>query len=112
MSIESIKSLATKINERKVNSQATTISYSIFREILNAEFHKRPIPEHFIQALFNRFRQFKVKENSEGIELAAEMDNIDFLLAMNILSRIPMDHKIKLMFELCDNDDDGCQNPF
>ena len=79
---------------------------------MNAEFHKRPTPEHLIQALFNRFRQFRLKDNSEGIELAPEMDNIDFLLAMDILSRIPMDHKIKLMFELCDNDDDGCQNPF
>lgn len=53
-----------------------------------------------------------MKENSEGIDLAPEMDIIDFLLGIDILSRIPMDHKIKLMFELCDNDDDGCQNPF
>ena len=49
-------------------------------------------------ALFNRFRQFKVKENAEGIDLAPEMDIIDFLLGMNILSRIPVDHKIKRRF--------------
>lgn len=52
-----------------------------------------------------------MKENSDGIDLAPEMDIIDFLLAMNLLSRIPIDNKIKLMFELCDNDDDGCMNP-
>ena len=51
------------------------------------------------------------------------MDIIDFLLAMDLLSRIPVDNKIKskwlparltfalVMFELCDNDDDGCMNP-
>lgn len=60
----------------------------------------RPAPEHLHIALFNRFRQFKVKENSEGIELAAEMDIIDFLLGMNILSRIPVDHKIKCKLPL------------
>lgn len=55
----------------------------------------RPVPEHLVVSLFNRFRQFKVKENSEGIELSPEMDIIDFLLCINLLSRIPVDHKIK-----------------
>jgi len=71
----------------------------------------KPAPEHLIQALFNRFRPFKIKPEGDGIELGVEMDIIDFLLAMDLLSRIPVDNKIKMMFELCDNDDDGCMNP-
>lgn len=98
------------------------MSFLNFKECLQAEFRARPVPEHLIVALFNRFRQFKVKDNSEGIDLSPEMDIIDFLLCINLLSRIPVDHKIKrksfqsnlqnvVMFELCDNDDDGCMNP-
>jgi Ca2+-binding EF-hand superfamily protein len=36
------------------------------------------------------------------------MDCLDFLLAMNFLARIVYDKKLKLIFELCDDDDDGC----
>jgi len=53
------------------------------------------VPEPLVLALFGRFRQFKVKEGSEGIELSAEMDIIDFLLGINLLSRITIDQKIK-----------------
>lgn len=59
------------------------------------EFTVKPAPEHLIQALFNRFRPFKIKPEGDGIELGVEMDIIDFLLAMDLLSRIPVDNKIK-----------------
>jgi len=61
--------------------------------------------------LYNRFRAVRPKETGEGIELVEEMDIVDFLLGMNLLSRTTIDKKIKLMFELCDHDDDGCMNP-
>ena len=53
----------------------------------------------------------KVGPNGEGIETAEEMDIVDFLLACNLVSRVASDKKIKLMFEICDHDDDGCMNP-
>ena len=51
-----------------------------------------------------------------------QMDILDFLLAMNLLARIVYDKKIRgkclcvltmysVMFELCDDDDDGCMRP-
>ena len=49
-------------------------------------------------ALFHRFRPFKIKDFGEGIELGSEMDIIDFLLAMTLLSRIPVDNKLKSKF--------------
>eukprot|EP00351_Strombidinopsis_sp_SopsisLIS2011_P000405 CAMPEP_0116878604 /NCGR_PEP_ID=MMETSP0463-20121206/10347_1 /TAXON_ID=181622 /ORGANISM="Strombidinopsis sp, Strain SopsisLIS2011" /LENGTH=101 /DNA_ID=CAMNT_0004526977 /DNA_START=306 /DNA_END=611 /DNA_ORIENTATION=+ len=52
-----------------------------------------------------------MKKDGEGFDTNLEMDILDFLLAMNLLSRVPQDKKIKLMFELCDHDDDGCMNP-
>lgn len=110
-SVDSIKSLAQRLAEKKINSSATTMSLINFRDCMSQEFRVRPAPEHLIVALFNRFRQFRVKENADAVELHPEMDIIDFLLGINLLSRIPVDHKIKLMFELCDNDDDGCMNP-
>ncbi len=39
------------------------------------------------------------------------MDILDFLLAMNFLARLIYEKKMRLMFELCDDDDDGCMRP-
>jgi hypothetical protein len=40
-----------------------------------------------------------------------EMHILDFLIAMNLLSRVVYDKKMKIIFELCDDDDDGCMRP-
>jgi hypothetical protein len=37
----------------------------------------------------------KIKENCEGITTATDVDIVDFLLALNLLSRITQDKKIK-----------------
>ena len=50
------------------------------------------------------------------------MDILDFLLAMNFLARLVYEKKMRckvvttfqlclVMFELCDDDDDGCMRP-
>lgn len=39
------------------------------------------------------------------------MDALDFILAINLLARIVYDKKLKLLFDLCDDDDDGCMTP-
>jgi hypothetical protein len=65
-----------------------------------------------------------MKDGSEGFDISIDMDLLDFLLAISLLSRIPVDNKIKrnnlwthlivlsvVMFELCDSDNDGCMNP-
>jgi hypothetical protein len=39
------------------------------------------------------------------------MDALDFILAINLLARTTYDKKLKLLFELCDDDDDGCMTP-
>ena len=39
------------------------------------------------------------------------MDVLDFVLAMNLLARIIYDKKLKMLFELCDDDEDGCMTP-
>ena len=104
---EKIKKLAEKFNEKKVNSTASkntfsqwfsllaSINYQHFKECIQSEFRNVPLPEHFIRAFFDRFRPFKPKENATEIELAAEMDIVDFLLAVNLLSTIPLDAKVK-----------------
>jgi len=75
-----------------------TLSFKDFHKCINEEFRVKPVPEPLVLALFGRFRQFKIKEGSEGIELSAEMDIIDFLLGINLLSRITIDQKIKCKF--------------
>jgi hypothetical protein len=39
------------------------------------------------------------------------MDVLDFILAINLLARMINEKKLKLIFELCDDDDDGCMTP-
>jgi len=39
------------------------------------------------------------------------MEVLDFILAMNLLARITYDKKLKLLFDLCDDDEDGCMTP-
>jgi hypothetical protein len=62
---------------------------------MQSEFRNVPLPEHFFKAFFDRFRPFKPRENATEIELAPEMDIVDFLLAVNLLSTIPLDAKVK-----------------
>lgn len=97
--------MASRLNEKKVNSSTSkllkqliflaTMSYTNFRECMNAQFRNKLVPEHLILVIFNRFRQFKVKENSNGTEMSEEMDILDFLLCINLLSSIPVDLKIQ-----------------
>ena len=69
------------------------MNYQNFSECISQEFKTRPAPPHLVQALFARFKPFKMHEDK--IELGAEMDIIDFSLAVLLLSRIPVDNKIK-----------------
>jgi hypothetical protein len=39
------------------------------------------------------------------------MDILDFILGINLLARIVYDKKLKLLFSLCDDDEDGCMTP-
>jgi hypothetical protein len=36
-----------------------------------------------------------MKDGSEGFDISIDMDLLDFLLAISLLSRIPVDNKIK-----------------
>lgn len=70
------------------------------------------------------FRKFKFNDNGTDIDKKQDMDILDFLLALNLLARIVYDKKLRckiyfektnliliVMFELCDDDDDGCMRP-
>ena len=72
------------------------LSKDAFRKCIVDQFKAYPPSEAMINALFNRFRPVRIKENCEGIMQAEdEIDIVDFLLGMNLLSRITQDKKIK-----------------
>lgn len=88
-----------------------TIKYSEFYKILAEEFkHKKP-SEALVQCIYERFKRFKFTDNGHDIDRNQQMDILDFLLAMNFLARLVYEKKMRLMFELCDDDDDGCMRP-
>ena len=52
-----------------------------------------------------------MRRDGEDFDHVNEVDVVDLMLGLNLLSRNKLDKKIKLMFKLCDSDDDGCMNP-
>lgn len=87
------------------------MSKALYKKIIAEEFSKKPPSEQLINALFERFRPFKIRKDGEDFEVVNEIDVVDFMLGLNFLSRNKIEKKIKMMFALCDNDDDGCMNP-
>jgi hypothetical protein len=63
--------------------------------------------------MYERFKPFKLDGVKYDTHVVNEsgMDVLDFILALNLLARIVYDKKLKLLFELCDDDDDGCMTP-
>ena len=63
--------------------------------------------------MYERFRPFRLEGVKDETKVAKEsqMDVLDFLIAMNLLARIVYDKKIKLLFWICDDDEDGCMMP-
>ena len=63
--------------------------------------------------MFERFKPFRLEGTMTDTHIANEngMDALDFILAINLLARIVYDKKLKLLFDLCDDDDDGCMTP-
>lgn len=63
--------------------------------------------------MFERFKPFRIDGHREKNHVVNEgqMDVLDFVLAMNLLARIIYDKKLKMLFELCDDDEDGCMTP-
>ena len=63
--------------------------------------------------MFNRFKPFRIEGIRDDTHIVNEnqMDVLDFILAMNLLARIVYDKKLKLLFYLCDDDEDGCMTP-
>ncbi len=87
--------LKKTIDSRKDNTAMTLMTFDKFRSCLIDQFTSHPPSETLINSLFERFRPVKIKENCEGITTATDVDIVDFLLALNLLSRITQDKKIK-----------------
>ena len=58
------------------------------------------VAESLAQAMFDRFKPFKLEGVRDDIHVINEnqMDVLDFILAMNLLARIVYDKKLKLLF--------------
>jgi Ca2+-binding EF-hand superfamily protein len=63
--------------------------------------------------MFERFKPFRLEGIKFDTHIVNEgmVDVLDFILSLNLLARIVYDKKLKLLFELCDDDDDGCMTP-
>jgi len=99
------------MEKNRTDSSTTTISLENLRKCLETTFGSKAPSVELMEALHSRFRPLSVKQGGEGIESSGDMDIVDFLLGCNLLARSTQDKKIKLMFEICDDDDDGCMNP-
>ena len=78
---------------------------------MSEEFKGRKPSDSLVYFMFERFKKFKFSEGGHELDRNQQMDILDFLLAMNFLARLVYEKKMRLMFELCDDDDDGCMRP-
>ena len=111
LNMQTIKKLATSVKTEKT-SLNVLLSLKEFKVFLNQTFAPRPT-EDLILAMFERFKPFKLVGERERIIASGEhqLDFLDFIIAMNLLSRVVQPIKRKLLFDLCDIDDDGCMMP-
>jgi hypothetical protein len=99
---ETLKELKRRMDEAKINTSDKLMPYEAFAGVIRNQFRspkearERYVPsDTLIKALFDRFRPVKIKDNCEGIMTETDVDIVDFLLAMNLLSRMEKDKKIK-----------------
>ena len=88
-------SLHKEFRHQRESSYAETVSKSLYKKILSEEFTKRPPSESLVNALFERFRPFKIRKDGEDFELVNEVDVVDLMLGLNFLSRNKIEKKIK-----------------
>ena len=79
-------------------------------KIINQQFSSKPPSSALMKCMIDRFKPYKIEGFKNDCRIVEEnvMDVLDFLLALNFLARIVYDKKLKLIFEICDDDDDGC----
>ena len=60
-----------------------------FKYFLNKVFDPKPSPD-LIEAMFERFKPFKLKGERENIHCPGEkeMEFLDYIIAMNLLARV------------------------
>ena len=105
--------MATSLKNEKTTLTDKAVTYSEIQRFLNQNFEKIKPAESLIQALFERFKPFKFEGSRENTTITSdnEMVILDFIIALCLLARIVYEKKLKLLFELCDDDDDGCMTP-
>ena len=84
-----------------------------FRTFLYNTFAENKPHERLVAAMFERFKMFRLEGDREkmGPSNESSMQFLDFILAMTLLARIVQPKKVKLLFDLCDEDEDGCMMP-
>lgn len=70
------------------------MGFTKFKQCLEDQFNPVPNPS-LISTLFDRFRPVRITEDCKGIAAEKDVDLTDFLLGMNLLSRVEKEKKIK-----------------
>jgi hypothetical protein len=96
------------------NSKNGKIKKPVFIKILN-KYVKLPndnIAEQLFKSKkYSGFGIRKYKEKGQVEHRAKKIELHDIMLALTLLSRIPNDKKVELIFDLTDVDEDGCLSP-
>lgn len=74
------------------------------------ENFENEVGQQVAHLMYDRFKIMKLDE-SHKVDPNEGTSVFDFIVGLNIISRIVYDRKLKLLFELCDDDDDGSMPP-
>ena len=94
------------------NSKNGIINKAVFLKVFNKFKVPDNLSEHLFKSKFNigfGLRVYKVRGQVEHRTKKIELH--DIMLALTLLSRIPSEKKIELIFDLTDVDEDGCLSP-
>jgi hypothetical protein len=109
LTIRKLKKLSAKFLE-EVKSLNQTVSFSIFRNVMNDIFSPQP-SDSLLNLLYQRFKPLKFTDDGRELDLEnQDMIIIDLMIALALLSRAisKYNDKLRIIFNFCDDDGDHC----
>jgi hypothetical protein len=62
--------------------------------------------------MYDRFRPLNFSEDGKRIEMVGvQVSVLDFVMGICVLSRVKYNQKLKLIYDICDDDGDHCMRP-
>lgn len=81
-------------------------------ESLMKKIFGKSVTDNLLWYLYRRFKPLRFSTDGKEIDMESQlMEVIDFTLGLTILSSLRWDEKLRLIYDICDDDGDHCLRP-